>query len=189
MGIWIFACDGCLPLLLPQPFHELCERPFGRPVGTVAIGLTSRQSVYLQVYALFEALCGALAVPGGTGRECFASSNNKLSSLHVFFSQKSECPSHVGLVAAMKQRIGAMFSRVPGSVPALGAGAAIGGFVLDAWKRRQEEQDRARMVNRVIHSSFHAFQPKVEIPREQVQARCHAQVVSIRVALSFTLLC
>ncbi|CAJ1455039.1 unnamed protein product [Effrenium voratum] len=69
----------------------------------------------------------------------------------------------------MKQRIGAMFSRVPGSVPALGAGAAIGGFVLDAWKRRQEEQDRARMVNRVIHSSFHAFQPKVEIPREQVQ--------------------
>ncbi|CAJ1440122.1 unnamed protein product [Effrenium voratum] len=62
-----------------------------------------------------------------------------------------------------------MFSRVPGSVPALGAGAAIGGFVLDAWKRRQEEQDRARMVNRVIHSSFHAFQPKVEIPREQVQ--------------------
>ncbi|CAJ1430950.1 unnamed protein product [Effrenium voratum] len=25
------------------------------------------------------------------------------------------------------------------------------------------------MVNRVIHSSFHAFQPKVEIPREQVQ--------------------
>ncbi|CAJ1386746.1 unnamed protein product [Effrenium voratum] len=69
----------------------------------------------------------------------------------------------------MKQRIGAMFSRVPGSVPALGAGAAIGGFVLDAWKRRQEEQDRARMVTRVIHSSFHAFQPKVEIPREQVQ--------------------
>ncbi|CAJ1454529.1 unnamed protein product [Effrenium voratum] len=91
------------------------------------------------------------------------------SSLHAFFSQKSECPSHVGLVAAMKQRIGAMFSRVPGSVPALGAGAAIGGFVLDAWKRRREEQDRARMVNRVIHSSFHAFQPKVEIPREQVQ--------------------
>ena len=84
----------------------------------------------------------------------------------------------------MKQRIGAMFSRVPGSVPALGAGAAIGGFVLDAW--RQEEQDRARMVNRVLHNSFHAFQPKVEIPREQVQARCHAQVVSIRVALSFT---
>ena len=39
MGIWIFACDGCLPLLLPQPFHELCERPFGRPVGTVAIVL------------------------------------------------------------------------------------------------------------------------------------------------------
>ena len=111
------------------------------------------------------------------------------SSLHVFFSQKSECPSHVGLVAAMKQRIGAMFSRVPRSVPALGAGAAIGGFVLDAWKRRREEQDRARMVTRVIHSSFHAFQPKVEIPREQVQARCHAQVVSIRVALSFTLLC
>ena len=90
-------------------------------------------------------------------------------------------------IAAMKQRIGAMFSRVPGSVPALGASAAIGGFVLDAWKRRQEEQDRARMVNRVIHSSFHAFQPKVEIPREQVEARCHAQVVSIGVALFFTL--
>ena len=87
----------------------------------------------------------------------------------------------------MKQRIGAMFSQVRGSVPALGAGAAIGGFVLDAWKRRQEEQDRARMVNRVIQNSFHAFQPEVEIPREQVQAWCHAQVVSIGVALSFTL--
>ena len=153
----------------------------------LGVGLTSKRRCSHFVY--FSRPCGALAVPGGTGRECFASSNNKLSSLHVFFSQKSECPSHVGLVAAMKQRIGAMFSRVPGSVPALGAGAAIGGFVLDAWKRRQEEQDRARMVNRVIHSSFHAFQPKVEIPREQVQARCHAQVVSIRVALSFTLLC
>ena len=35
MGIfWIFACDGRLLLLLPQHV-ELCERPFGRPVGTV----------------------------------------------------------------------------------------------------------------------------------------------------------
>ncbi|CAK9105390.1 unnamed protein product [Durusdinium trenchii] len=81
-----------------------------------------------------------------------------------------------------------MFSRVPVSVPALGASAAIGGFVLDAWKRRQEEQDHARMVNRVVHNSFHAFQPQVEIPREQVQARCHVQAVSIRVALCFTVL-
>lgn len=41
MGIfWIFACAGCLLWLLPQLFHvELCERPFGRSVGTVAIVL------------------------------------------------------------------------------------------------------------------------------------------------------
>ncbi|CAE7034291.1 unnamed protein product [Symbiodinium sp. CCMP2592] len=40
-----------------------------------------------------------------------------------------------------------------------------------ARRHLQEAEDRARVTARVIHSSFHAAQPAVEIPREQVQAQ------------------
>ena len=43
----------------------------------------------------------------------------------------------------------------------------------------QEAEDRDRVTARVIHSQFHAAEPAIEIPREQVQARhrkCSAAV-------------
>ncbi|CAE7810264.1 unnamed protein product, partial [Symbiodinium microadriaticum] len=47
--------------------------------------------------------------------------------------------------------------------------------VHDQWqahiKRQQEEEDRNRIVNRVIHSAFHAAKPDVEIPRKHIQAQ------------------
>ena len=85
--------------------------------------------------------------------------------------------------------IRAMFTRVQagGSIAKAvgGVGITAAGFTacvtsMDVVRRHlQEAQDRARVTARVIHSQFHAAEPAIEIPREQVQARhrkCSAAV-------------
>lgn len=75
----------------------------------------------------------------------------------------------------MNQRIGAIFSNT--HIPAVAAAAALGGFVLDLHGRAVAWVDRSRIKNRVVQSSFSAPKPKVEIPRKDIQARHHVQVV------------
>ena len=88
--------------------------------------------------------------------------------------------------------IRAMFTRVQAGGP---IAKAVGGisitaagftacvtsmdFLQRARRDLQEAEDRNRMMNRVIHSQFHAAEPAIEIPRKQVQARhrkCSAAV-------------
>ena len=92
---------------------------------------------------------------------------------------------------AMHARLRAMMDRIGPAAKTIAAGVGVGGtFKLavdghDIWqariKRQQEAEDRNRIMNRVIHSAFHAAKPEVEIPRKHVQARHHAQVLSSRV--------
>ena len=90
---------------------------------------------------------------------------------------------------AMHARLRAMMDRIGPAAKTIAAGVGVGGtFKLavdghDIWqariKRQQEAEDRNRIMNRVIHSAFHAAKPEVEIPRKHVQARhrkCSAAV-------------
>ncbi|CAE7515621.1 unnamed protein product [Symbiodinium pilosum] len=70
----------------------------------------------------------------------------------------------------MHARLRAMMPAVKTILAGLGVGGALplAVTVHDQW---QAHIDRNRIMNRVIHSAFHAAKPEVEIPRKHVQAQ------------------